>query len=154
MDLTRKSLNRVPLAPVDVAQRYTIEEALSYLRISRASIYKEINSCRLQVIKQGGRTFVPGSEIARLSRLEGENNMPANSMRDTPASLPNEKSNTHRLLDSHTDRLLMQDIDRQRAFWELVEKFDRKLQYLVVLVERLADRLPEKREGAGPPDAL
>jgi len=66
----KKSGERQALAPADVAQRYTIAEATSYLRISHASIYKEINARRFRVIKHGKRTFVPGSEIARLSQLE------------------------------------------------------------------------------------
>jgi hypothetical protein len=66
----KKAAGEQTLPPVDVAQRYTIKEATVYLRISHASIYKEINARRLRVVKQGKRTFVPGSEIARLSRLD------------------------------------------------------------------------------------
>ena len=43
----KKSAERRTLTPVDLAQRYTIKEATSYLRISHASIYKEINARRL-----------------------------------------------------------------------------------------------------------
>jgi excisionase family DNA binding protein len=57
------------LAPLDPAQRYSINEATAYLRISRPSIYARINSGALQIIKDGRRTFVPGSEIARLSSV-------------------------------------------------------------------------------------
>jgi hypothetical protein len=42
----------------------------------------------------------------------------------------------------------MKDIARQKAFWDLLEKFDCKLQHLVVLVERLKKELPEERGGA------
>ena len=57
----KKSADKWALAPVDLAQRYTIKEATSYLRVSHASIYKEINARRLRVLKHGKRTFVPGS---------------------------------------------------------------------------------------------
>jgi len=67
----RKAAGKRILAPVDVPQRYTVAEAVSYLRISHASIYKEIKARRIGVLKHGKRTFVPGSEIARVSRLEG-----------------------------------------------------------------------------------
>jgi Helix-turn-helix domain len=56
-----------PLPSLDVAQRYSIEEAIRYLRSSRASVYRDIREGRLRVIKERKRTFVPGSEIARRS---------------------------------------------------------------------------------------
>ncbi len=56
------------LAPLDERQRYTINEAIRYLRTSRQSIYKLIDEGRIATISQGKRRFVPGSEIARLSR--------------------------------------------------------------------------------------
>ena len=68
----KKSKELRALAAVDVSQRYTIAEARVYLRISHASIYKLINDRRLRVLKHGKRTFVPGDEIVRLSRLEAE----------------------------------------------------------------------------------
>jgi len=49
----RKSAEKRAIPPVDVAQRYTIAEAVLYLRISHASIYKEINARRLRVLKHG-----------------------------------------------------------------------------------------------------
>ena len=55
--------------PLDTQQRYRIEEALAYLRISRATIYNLIAANELRVIREGKRTFVPGSEIARRSKL-------------------------------------------------------------------------------------
>jgi excisionase family DNA binding protein len=57
------------LAPLDTMQRYSIEEATQYLRISRASLYLKIRSGSLRPIKDGSRTLIPGSEIARLSVL-------------------------------------------------------------------------------------
>jgi hypothetical protein len=59
-----------PLPPLDVNQRYTVGETLLYLRTSRQSFYTKIlNPGRIQVIKEGARVFVPGSEIARLSSV-------------------------------------------------------------------------------------
>jgi excisionase family DNA binding protein len=59
-----------PLAPLDVMQRYTLTEACRYLRTSRESLYKLINSGRLRPIKQEKRTYIPGADIARLSRSQ------------------------------------------------------------------------------------
>lgn len=58
------------LPPLDVAQRYTIEEAIAYLRSSRKSVYRLINTGELKTLKENRRRYVPGSEIARHSRLE------------------------------------------------------------------------------------
>lgn len=63
------STQTTPLAPLDPAQRYSIPEAIRYLRSSRKTIYQDINAGKLAIIKHGRRTFVPGSEIARLSRV-------------------------------------------------------------------------------------
>lgn len=131
-----------PPAPVDLAQRYTIAEAISYLRTSRASIYKAINSRRIRVIKQGKRTFVPGSEIARLSQLESEGNARAKPDVSVLATPKIKESSTQRLLESRIQQALMKDIARQQALWELFEKFDAKLQYLVTLMEKLAQKAP------------
>jgi hypothetical protein len=60
-----------PLPALDTAQRYSVAEALAYLRTSRASLYKLIAAGNLRVIKEGKRTFCPGSEIAKLSRVQG-----------------------------------------------------------------------------------
>jgi excisionase family DNA binding protein len=57
------------LAPLDERQRYTVDESLEYLRVSRARLYKKIQAGELTVLKDGRRTFIPGSEIARLSRF-------------------------------------------------------------------------------------
>jgi excisionase family DNA binding protein len=57
------------LAPLDTAQRYTINEALAYLRTSRATIYNLIAAGEIRVLREGKRTYVPGSEIARRSML-------------------------------------------------------------------------------------
>jgi prophage regulatory protein len=141
MTVKKKSRELRTLPPVDVAQRYTIAEATSYLRISHASVYKEINVGRIKVLKQGKRTFVPGSEIARLSILEGVEEVPGGL---TPAAAKPEPSlnTSYRLLDSRIHQALMQDIARQQALWDVIQKFDDKLQHLTDLVEELAKDPP------------
>ena len=58
------------LAPLDPNQRYSVKEALAYLRVSRNLFYADIAAGRLKIIKSGKRTFVPGTEIIRLSRID------------------------------------------------------------------------------------
>jgi predicted DNA-binding transcriptional regulator AlpA len=134
----KKLTEKQAIAPVDVAQRYTIKEAAFYLRISHASLYKEINARRLRVLKCGKRTFVPGSEIARLSRLEEASSTPAASETSAPVKPEIKESTAYRLLDSRIHQALMQDIARQQALWDVIQKFDGKLQYLTTLVEKLS----------------
>jgi hypothetical protein len=56
------------LPALDLNQRYSVDEALAYLRTSRQSFYtKLVNTGRIALIREAGRRFVPGSEIARLS---------------------------------------------------------------------------------------
>jgi excisionase family DNA binding protein len=56
------------LAPLDERQRYVVDEACGYLRLSRARLYEKIAAGEITVFKDGRRTYVPGTEIARLSR--------------------------------------------------------------------------------------
>jgi excisionase family DNA binding protein len=63
------STPKSPLAPLDERQRYTVAEAISYLRTSRRSFYQLIAQGRLRPIKERRRTYVPGSEIVRLSSV-------------------------------------------------------------------------------------
>lgn len=63
---------RPALPPLDSAQRYSIEEAIVYLRSSRKTIYDDIRLGRLATILEGRRRYVPGAEIARRSRLPSE----------------------------------------------------------------------------------
>jgi hypothetical protein len=56
------------LAPLDVRQRYTINETCAYLRQSRVKTYADINAGKLAIIKDGSRTYVSGAEIARRSK--------------------------------------------------------------------------------------
>jgi hypothetical protein len=70
------------LAPIDTLQRYEISEAACYLRISPAKVWADIAAGKIRVIREGaaveprsgrgrksGRTYVPGSELARLCRV-------------------------------------------------------------------------------------
>lgn len=58
------------LPPLDPRQRYTIAEACLYLRQSRAHTYRQIRDGKLRVLKDGARTYVPGTVIAERSRLD------------------------------------------------------------------------------------
>jgi hypothetical protein len=58
------------LPPVDPNQRYEVEEARAYLRQSRSKTYSDIAAGALKVIKDGKRTYIPGSEIVRRSTLQ------------------------------------------------------------------------------------
>jgi prophage regulatory protein len=139
----KKSADSRTTAPVDVAQRYTIKEAISYLRISHASIYKEINARRIRVLKHGKRTFVPGSEIARLSRLEDAATLPVAPETSAPVKPEIKESTAYRLLDSRIHQVLMKDIARQQALWDVIQKFDESLKHLTHLVEKLAKDPPQ-----------
>jgi excisionase family DNA binding protein len=59
------------LPPLDPLQRYTIPEAAAYLRQSKSKTYQDISNGVLSVLKDGRRTYVPGSEIAARSRVSG-----------------------------------------------------------------------------------
>jgi excisionase family DNA binding protein len=63
------SKKNVSLPPLDVAQRYSTREACAYLRTSNATLYNLIAAGELRVIREGKRTYVPGTEIARRSTL-------------------------------------------------------------------------------------
>jgi hypothetical protein len=54
------------VAPVfDPRLRYSVDTAAQFLNQSRAKLYIDIREGRLAVIREGRRTFVPGTEIAR-----------------------------------------------------------------------------------------
>lgn len=74
-DLAPRELRRrmaAQLPHVDRYQRYEIPETSAYLRQSDARTYADIAAGRLKVIREGGRTYVPGSEIIRRSTLPQE----------------------------------------------------------------------------------
>ena len=58
-----------PLPPLDPRQRYSIPEAIAYLRTSRQTLYERIAAGNLKTICDGRRRYVPGAEIARLSSV-------------------------------------------------------------------------------------
>lgn len=58
------------LPALDLNQRYTVDEAVAYLRTSRATLYADINAGAIRVQKRGRRTYITGEEIARVSRAE------------------------------------------------------------------------------------
>lgn len=58
-----------PLQPLDIAQAYTVPEGIAYLRTSRPTLYQMIRDGSIRTITRGRRRLIPGSEIARLSRL-------------------------------------------------------------------------------------
>ena len=54
----------------DERLRYTVPEASALLRQSRAKTYLDIKNGKLRPIRDGARTYIPGSEIHRRSRFE------------------------------------------------------------------------------------
>lgn len=60
------------LAPLDPAQRYSVLETLALLRTSRRTLYQLIAKGELHPIKQGRRTYIAGTEIARLSQAPAQ----------------------------------------------------------------------------------
>jgi excisionase family DNA binding protein len=60
------------LPALDLNQRYSIDEACAYLRISRAYIYKLIKSNSLPTVEDGSRRFVSGQTIADRSRAPAQ----------------------------------------------------------------------------------
>jgi hypothetical protein len=54
---------------IDPQQRYTVPETNAVLRQSNARTYQQIKAGDLRIIKDGGRTYVPGSELVRKSTL-------------------------------------------------------------------------------------
>jgi predicted site-specific integrase-resolvase len=74
-----------PLGPIDPLRRYSVEQALELLGVSRKKLYDDIKAGRIATIGEGrthartarngreylrsGRRFIPASEIIRLSRV-------------------------------------------------------------------------------------
>jgi excisionase family DNA binding protein len=56
-----------PLPLLDANRRYSVADALAYLGISKPTLYKGIRAGEVRVIKHGRRSFIPGSELVRLS---------------------------------------------------------------------------------------
>jgi hypothetical protein len=68
--LRRKGRSRREIR-FDERLRYSIVDSATLLGISRALLYERIRAGTLKTIHDGGRHFVPGSEILRLSALPG-----------------------------------------------------------------------------------
>jgi hypothetical protein len=62
-----RAKNVSALPPLDTQQRYDLNEAAAYLRISRPLLARRIANGTVATITDGRRRFVPGVEIARLS---------------------------------------------------------------------------------------
>ena len=58
-----------PLPPIDERRRYPIPVGADYLGCSNSYVFKLMREKRIQVIRDGGRTYIPGSEIVRLSTI-------------------------------------------------------------------------------------
>lgn len=67
MKSRRKKPPRKTLPPLDLHQRYSVEETCLYLRTSRARLYQKIKAGQVKVIKDGARTYCSGRVIAGLS---------------------------------------------------------------------------------------
>ena len=61
-----------PLPPIDPNQRYTIPESQTYLRCSHGHLYQKIARGELRVIKDGRRSYIPGSLLIAASNLESK----------------------------------------------------------------------------------
>lgn len=55
------------LPPLDLNQRYTIDETAAYLRQSRAKTYQDISAGALESFTDGRRRYIPGTAIAARS---------------------------------------------------------------------------------------
>lgn len=71
MELQPDEARKHVLPPLDLNQRYSVEEAAAYLRQSRAKTFADISAGRLNSITDGRRRYVPGKEIARASGAPG-----------------------------------------------------------------------------------
>ena len=60
---TKRQVAHKNLPPLDILQRYTINESADYLRVSRAYVCKLIKKGSLETIEEGSHRFVTGSAI-------------------------------------------------------------------------------------------
>lgn len=56
--------------PAPERMAYTVNAALHALSIGRTKFYELVNAGELKLIKIGGRTLVPRSELERLTRVD------------------------------------------------------------------------------------
>lgn len=59
--------SKLPVPALDPLQRYTVPEAAALLRISRATIFKQIAEGAIGSFCEGKRRFISGAEIIRRS---------------------------------------------------------------------------------------
>lgn len=69
---TSKKPGDKPVVPFSPALRYRVDRAAPLLDQSVAQTWLDIREGRLRVIREGGRTFVPGSEIVRRCSLDAQ----------------------------------------------------------------------------------
>jgi hypothetical protein len=67
--VNHKSREIVELGPIDANRRYPLRVANALLSQSNSKTYEDIAAGRLIVIKDGKRTYIPGSEIIRRSGM-------------------------------------------------------------------------------------
>lgn len=67
-----KRTKKFPTERVDPVQRYGVPESAAFLRQSEARTWLDIKENKLKVIREGKRTFVPGSELIRRSTLPAQ----------------------------------------------------------------------------------
>ncbi len=60
-----------PPPTLDALQRYTIPEAAALLRISRATLFKQLAAHEVASFCEGKRRFISGAEIIRRSAPPG-----------------------------------------------------------------------------------
>lgn len=63
------SASPAPLPQLEPLRRYDIPTTLALLGISRRHFYQSVKAGRIKMVKDGRRSFCPGSEIARLSQV-------------------------------------------------------------------------------------
>jgi hypothetical protein len=62
---TPRAQRAKPPAVVDVNQRYSLQESAATLRISMSQLYVEMREGRIRSYRDGGRTYIHGSELVR-----------------------------------------------------------------------------------------
>ena len=61
-----------PPSIIDANQRYSLPEAAATLRLSLPTLYRRMADGAIAVIRDGGRTFVHGTELIRQSAPKHE----------------------------------------------------------------------------------
>jgi hypothetical protein len=62
-----------PVRPLVDNERYTLNEAVTYLRHSPWLLAQRIRAGEIKTIKEGKRVYVPGSELLRMTTLSADN---------------------------------------------------------------------------------